>query len=135
MGDGLFVGGDDLAAEAAVEVDDQRGFEVEGQIAVALADDGQDIRLVELREFERQELTSADVDRIFRGKSPRADDRQGDFGRADALQPRERRVFLIAEQNPVPAVLERDESVGEQQNVVDLDVNLAEMPSADLHGR
>src|SRR5206468_3280742 len=91
------------------------------------------IGMVKMRELKRQELAAANVDRVFRHKAPRADDRKGDFLASHTLQPGQGRIVFVAQQHPMAAVFESNQTARKDENIVDLDFHGTKMGRSDLH--
>jgi hypothetical protein len=134
MGNRLLVGGDHLTPESAIEIDNDRGLEIDRQRLLVLAHDGQQEGLITLLKLERGKLAADDANLVARNKPPRADNSQGNFRARHALQPAQRFVLGVAEQHPVTTVFEGEQPMREQKDVVGLDLHCAEASSVNVHG-
>src|SRR5487761_1701669 len=71
--------GHHLPAQSPLEVDDNRGLEVQRYRMLVLADDCQHLCVLDARQLQRSQLAAIRFELVMRHKTPRTHHRQGHF--------------------------------------------------------
>jgi hypothetical protein len=116
-------------------VDDDRAAQVDREVAelVGGAHDAEDLGLLGRLELQRGSVVVRELDLVVAEERPRLRDRQGQRGIVDRVQPEEHRLVVAGDQR-VAVAAEPDEPLGEHDDRVLADLDLAETGAVDVHG-